>query len=288
MITKVDWLSFSVLLPAREERTERETEGQLITALDELSPHLVDLLEVDDTWVRSNGRAPYNVHWQRPDHGVSIFYHPRLPHALIEVTGRGCERLIAFEYMGAMVEATQTRVTRIDIACDMLTETRPTAFCEQRDTGRFKSHGIQVSESGETIYIGSRTSNRYARVYRYNPPHERAHLLRVEYVIKAEDAKLMATALLTENLASISAALGVRFGWQHPDWQPDAQDEIELKAWRPERREGKTLFWLSDTIAPLLVRLHQQGITDVRAWFEREVLTRLDPDDFTPSSISNQ
>jgi Uri superfamily endonuclease len=169
------------------------------------------------------------------------------------------------------LEAVAPHLTRLDIACDILTETRPLDFVTKRNPGRFKSHSEVFSESGETCYVGSKQSNRYARVYRYNAPHERAHLLRVEYVIRAEDAVLTANALLQSGQDAVAKSLGRQYGWYHEDWNVEDTSDARLVAYRPDRREGKTLYWLNDTIAPLLVRLAREGIIDPDLWFYENV-----------------
>jgi DNA relaxase NicK len=278
MYIKVDWLSFSVLLDDRSPLDERYTENAVMDALDGLNPMLRDWIGIDASWVRSKGRAPYGIAWQHPTGGITIFYNVTLPHALIEVSGKGCDFLTAKDALNDVMGAVKHRVTRIDLACDILTDTRPVDFAALRDAGRFKSHSHMISESGETFYIGSRTSNRYARVYRYNAPHERAHLLRVEYVVKAQDAKITVQTILDLGERSVAAALGVKFGFTHADWLIDESEAAELASYRPDRHEGKTLYWLSATIAPLLVRLHNEGVTHVEQWFYDNVLNQIRPD----------
>lgn len=276
MLTKIDWISFSLILPEYVMTDERDTERALIDALNELDANLFFWLDLTAGWTRSKGRAPYSIAWQHPNGGITAFYHPALPHALIEISGKGCDMLMLAGTTGDVLNAVKNRVTRIDIASDFLTDVRPTEFAENRASGRFKSHSKVVSESGETYYVGARSSNRYCRVYRYNPPHERSKFLRIEYVVKAEDAKILARTLLTEDIRGVSVALGEKFGWTHPAYLPEESSAVELQAYRPERHEGKTLFWLADTVSPLLVRLHNQGITNVIEWFETTVLHQLD------------
>lgn len=279
MQINIDWLSFTVKRPVGEGDTENKALTDVITALEELSPSILDVMEVENGWKWGSGRKPYKTSFHRADFGMSIYLHPRLPHALIEITGKGCATLGEHAAALTFLEAVSPRLTRLDLACDMLTETRPKTFAGQRLPGRFKSHSEAFSESGETVYIGSKHSNRYARCYRYNPPHERSHLLRVEYVIKAEDAKLTAAAIIRDGHYAVATALGEQYGWLSPEWHVLPPTDIELKAYRPERREGKTLFWLNDTIAPLLVRLQREGIIDVEAWFHENVIEILSPSD---------
>lgn len=270
MLHKIDWLSFSVLITPAEDATEKDAFYAAAAAIHDLHQDIPEYLSLDAEWEPRNGRAPYRTSWHRPDEGVTIFTHPSLTHSLVEVSGRGCDAVQARGYMDALLAAVETRLTRIDIACDILTDVRPLAFSEQRNVKRFKAHSYVNSESGETYYVGARSSARYARVYRYNPPHERSHFLRVEHVIKAEDAKILARTIQAEGLASVVASLGQSFGWEHPEWRLDATP-AELAAYRPDRREGKTLYWLADTVAPLLARLHNEGVIDLEAWVAEHV-----------------
>lgn len=274
MLTKIDWISFSI--PVMPVADEVYCHAEIVRALDALHPTLTGLLGFDTGVENGNGRAPYRVSIRPAEahDGVVAYAHPTLTHALIEVSGRGCDQLIAAGTIEAVIQAVSSRITRLDIACDILTEERPPAFAQQRNVKRFKATSHVNSESGETFYVGARSSNRYARVYRYNPPHERSAFLRVEHVIKQEDAKIVADALSTEGLASVVASLGQGFGWKHPEWKLDATP-AEIAAYRPDRKEGKTLYWLADTIAPLLARLHNEGVIDVVDWLEDNVFPKL-------------
>jgi hypothetical protein len=274
MLTKIDWLSFSIPMDVSRMEEERDAPQEIVASLDRLHADLPQWLSLSDEFEAGNGRKPYSNSWVRADHGMVIFSHPRLSHALVEVSGRGCDRLEASGFIRSVLDATQQRMTRIDIACDIRTTVRPKDFAEERNVGRFKAISYVNSESGETFYVGAKTSDRYSRVYRYNPPHERSALLRVEYVIKAENAKNMARTLLEQSIGSVVSALGETFGWTHPAWAvTDAAAELEV--YRPDRREGKTLYWLADTIAPLLARLHREGVIDAETWLEQNVLTRI-------------
>lgn len=271
----IDWLSFTVKFPVLEEDTEKIAFQNILVSLDEISPVILDVMDIENGWKFGSGRKPYKVSWQRNDFGMSIYLHPRLGHALIEISGKGCRSIEQHAKAADFLAAVAPRLTRLDLACDMLTETRPVDFVAARDMKRFKSHSEVVSESGETCYVGSKQSNRYARCYRYNEGHERSHLLRVEYVVKAEDARMTATAILSEGLNAVASALGAQYGWRHEDWNVADPTEFELRAHREERRDGKTLFWLGGTVAPLLIRLHREETFDVLAWFRENVMSKL-------------
>jgi hypothetical protein len=276
MFTQIDWLSFTVKFDISPDgETEISVYKKVQEALYELLGENSRVLSDGQEWSWSGGRTPYKLSSQRADNGAIIFLHPSLPHALVEITGRGCDALADNPRAGAFLQAIIPRLTRLDVACDMLTDTRPLEFVEKRDKGRFKAHSEFTSESGDTCYVGSRTSNRYARVYRYNYPHERHHLLRCEFVVKAEDAKTTAQAILDRGLPSVASSLGRAFSWQHDDWQPEEVDAEVLKVWRPERKEGKTLYWLADTVAPLVRRLHNERVIAADDWTQIHIFTPL-------------
>lgn len=274
MLIKVDWISFSIPVQTLPDATEKDALFAFASALVDMNPDLPAFLGLDTQLSPGNGRAPYRTSW-RPEHpGVTVFTHPALNHALVEVSGAGCDTLTEGGVIREVIDTVKDRVTRIDIACDMLTDVRPKEFTSGRNEGRFKAISHVISESGETFYVGSRSSDRYARVYRYNPPHERSRFLRSEFVVKQENAKILARTLLVESLEAVVAAFGETFGWRHPAWKLGASP-AEIAAYRPDRREGKTLYWLADTIAPLLARLHNEGVIDVDAWVQENVEPRL-------------
>lgn len=274
MLHKIDYLSFSVIMNPSKMEDDRHAPAELVRNLGNLNPKLADWLNLGDDFTPGRGRSPYSTSWLRKDHGITVFTHPDLEHALIEVTGRGCDRLEAQSNLWDVLEAVQTRLTRIDIACDIATETTPMEFAKAGYSGRFKSSSFVDYPSGSSFYVGSSKSDRYAIVYRYNEPHERSALLRVEHRIKAENAKLLAGSILEEGLSSVVSALGLAFGWCHADWKI-SNNAAELAVYRPERKEGKTLYWLNDTIAPLLVRLHGEGVIDVWQWVNENIAPKL-------------
>jgi DNA relaxase NicK len=157
----------------------------------------------------------------------------------------------------------------------MLTDCAPDEFCALRDGKRFKSFGEIKSETGHTVYIGSRSSDRYARVYRYTEPHPRAHLLRSEFVLKGEQAKLAARELLAVGVDLYAARLGNSFGWKHKVWLPNEWSVEEAKAWRPDREAGNTVRWLYSQVAPALIKLHREGQLDAQIWFAEAVLNSI-------------
>lgn len=275
MFFNIDWISFTIKdLPVDDNQS-----GDMLNIVAERLvnhfPTLAYVIAEFGEFTPQNGRAPYSHSWYDSRTKMRIFTHPRLPHASIEMSGTTCDWLKEKELLLRVLGEVATSLTRLDVACDILTETRPTDFAKLRDGERFKSHSEVVSQSGETCYIGAKTSDRYARVYRYNPPHERSKLLRVEYVLKADNAKQTASYVLSQGIEAAAAALGSTFGWKHPDWNTRTQPAAEIPVIRPERREGKTLFWLASQVAPVLVRLAKAGVIDPHMWLDTYVISKL-------------
>jgi hypothetical protein len=276
MLSHFDWFSFTLISPVGKGTTEPTRLMQCVLALNAfLGDALYNPIFSGLRPQLRGGRKPYSVSYVDDVNGIGIYFHPRLDHFLVEVSGRGCAYLDSLNVSTPFLTAIAGRITRIDIANDILCDTDPRFFVADRSKGRFSAHSEVVSESGITCYVGSKTSNRYSRVYRYSDPHPRAPFLRVEFVVRAEDAKATALAVLEYGLNAVVTSLGEAFGWNHYTWNPGTPPAAELSVWRPERREGKTVYWLHETIAPLVARLHREGIIDANAWFADEILPRI-------------
>jgi hypothetical protein len=276
MFVSIDWLSFTVEMETDQMVMAFSIWERVGAALGAQFP-LAKRAFVDGyTWTPRMGRAPYNAATQRDDKGVMAFAHQRINNALFEVGGIGLDALGSLDAELAVMSEVQSRLTRVDIACDIFTETRPDEFAKQRGNEKFKAWSEAVSESGHTVYVGSKTSDRYARVYRYNPPHPRSDFLRVEHVLKAEQAKLAVTSIEANGLEAFVAMLGNTFGWVHADWSPSVDSDEAVAAWRPERRQGKTVAWMYATVFPSLAKLIKDGA--VTAADVRDELAKLGVD----------
>lgn len=279
MFVSIDWVSFSFDMQIDQQRMSFTIWDTAAKSLGRQFPAAADMLIGGWEFEPRTGRAPYNSAQQRKDHGLMVYANQRLDHALVEVGGIGMDTLGGVERELALIKEVASRVTRIDIAVDIFTDVQPDEFCSLRDAGHFKSWSEAKSESGHTIYVGSRSSDRYARVYRYYAPHPRHQFLRVEHVLKAEQAKRAVPMMVTGGLPVFAAMLGNTFGWTHPCWTPDADTEEAVKAWRPERREGKTVAWLYSQVLPAMVKLHRAGVVNLHQIWADEIAPKLDNDE---------
>lgn len=272
----IDWLSFTMDVPGIGDRKPWTIQNffnqEMALALGEIWQKMGANFA---SWELSSGRAPYSVSY-RSEIGISLFFNVRIGHCLMEISGRGCEWLRSEGMLTDLITRMKTRFTRIDLAVDMLHSVSPLEFISESQSGRFKSHGSVVSETGSTEYIGSQKSERYCRVYRYNPPHPRANMLRAEMVFKKQNAKLFAEQMVASgfNYTALALGAGQIYGFEHEAWDLHG-DEIALDSWTPERAQGKTVRWLIAQVAPAFKKLVKEGVIEdpedfINKYFMRE------------------
>ena len=259
----IDWLSFTMEIPeigsGKAWIIQKFLYQEMTLALGEIWSHISpDVL----SWELSSGRPPYSASY-RTDKGITLFWNVRLGHCLMEITGQGCEYLRGVKMLNPLIQRMKSRLTRIDLAVDMLTESTPDKFLEQSQSARFKSRASMLSDTGHTEYVGSRNSERYCRVYRYAHPHPRANLLRSEFVFRKQNAKIFAQNAVEcgFDLTALALGAGQIYGFEHEDWNLSG-DEIALASWTPERAQGKTVRWLISQVAPAFKKLVIEGVID--------------------------
>lgn len=268
---KVDWWSFT--LP---NHLEPITANDLIKIarikLDERYKKLGEAVMGNQTFDRVPGRAPFRLCVANGDRTVRIFGGGRAGETILyELSGRGCDRLGSIDnartYIGGFVE----RTSRLDIACDMDSPTRPITFTDKRNPTHFKSKSVIESKSGETVYIGSPKSHRYCRVYRYNHPHPRHKLLRAEFVFRKRLARAAARDFVeTKETDRYVAELGNTFGFAHPDWQPKSTTMSKLSVPHVSRKDEDTIAWVYASVVPALKRLVKDGAIDMAEFLSAE------------------
>jgi len=211
VIHKVDYLSYTYY--GDEDNRDHDWHP----THDYLRQHLPPYIETDG----GVSAAPHRLGFE---FGIGIDNHTyvwvsKTGLILIEHTGAGCDRLEARGLLLGIIQSRADRVTRIDIATDILTDVRPHAFVSERTPSRLSAHGHVYSKFGETEYIGSRKSERTCKVYRYDGDHPRAKFLRIEYTYKRQDAKIIAHQLWDTSIEQIALASGERYQWQHEAWR---------------------------------------------------------------------
>jgi len=266
MRTHVDWLTFTMIPRYGTYDASNMTVGEdYATAIEHAWIETFDAETLAGAfggkWEKQEkSRAPYTDAWSLAGQGIVLYAGVSLNHCCVEISGSGCEILIEANLLERIIMAVQERITRIDIASDIETQIRPTEFVAALKHNRMRSSGHQLSASGETCYVGSRKSERYARVYRYFAPHPRAAYLRVEHVFRGDYASDVAYSVNNFSLANVACAAGEAFGWAHDTWKPDCEEEVDLSIVKAERTSGSTIYWMMKQVAPAFKRLCAEGI----------------------------
>ena len=259
MRTHIDWLTFTMPMIYWGESVDAYE--------DAISKGFTDMFGKElladafgGHWTKNErSRAPYTDSWKLGDNGITLFASRNLNHCCVEISGKGCENLIETSLLANVLSCAKERVTRIDIACDIETTVRPSEFVAQVKHERMRTSGQVISDTGETCYVGSQKSERYARVYRYNEPHPRSHLLRVEHVFRKDYAKKVADAIIADSIEQVAKSSGDAFGWAHTIWRPDDVDGSDISVVKERRGTGGTIFWLISSVAPAFKRMVQEG-----------------------------
>jgi len=212
---------------------------------------------------KSAHHKPYSWGFSIPDvKGLVIMGSDRRQEVSIELQGQFCA---VYENMALnMAVYFQKVVTRLDVACDINTGMLPSRAVRGHKS---KTVSESISQSGETVYLGSPKSEYMARIYRYNKPHPRSDLLRSEIVYRRDYAKKLARMLSNgETLENV--VLGY--------WNQQGLNELlslvtfesngtPVKISVPRDVSDKTMDkrrrWLLTQVAPALAKMHAEGVT---------------------------
>lgn len=247
----VDWLSFTATVePTEYEQAllERATTS-LLTAAPEFTQLMLSLERK-----QAPPRRPYAVAWAYDD--IRLFTGVNINHALVEVSGKGCETLREYGVLETLIDQVKSRATRVDIAYDIL-GVSPDEIVSAGYSGRFRTHSRIESDTGVTHYIGSPKSERYARVYKYAEPHPRANLCRIEVVHKKRYAKIMAVAIAEHGLTQAGLSALASYEFNH-DAIPRSENDV-LATVAIVKGSQQTLRWLLVQVAPAFKRLVKDG-----------------------------
>lgn len=276
MFYLIDWLSFSIEAKTKDVRNSgaqlKVIHNALLLCLGEELLGALGWSEAE----YGKGRAPHPYSLRVKGTGFTVFVAPQHDRILCELSGTTCRKLDEHRLMASILERTHRFMSRLDLAVDILTAADPDEFVADGYNGRFTSAGSYNSPSGKTEYIGSRKSDRYARVYRYNKPHDREQFLRVEMVMKRSYAKLYAQRLIQDGLKSAIFHAGVDFGWQSLLWDVPNAQASEVTLGRRARSDDKTLRWLEEAVVPAFLRLVRSGgLDEWEEWLEANIVDKL-------------
>lgn len=260
---KLDWFSFTFPVRTVDNAPDDTTREGVIQAFHIWTSGIFIGVVSGELWPIAQERGHYKNRIECPITGLSINWNGKDTYALCEASGRVCDAILERIDVHVLAAAAGGRATRIDLAVDMEVELSPQEFAAQRDTKRFKTSGFYTSQDGETCYIGSRNSDRMARVYRYNPPHPRSHLLRTEVEYKGEGAKALCGSLLSESLINVTLSAHLPFGWSHPIWDTGNAVLSKIAARAYDKSNDGTWKWITEVCWPAVQKAHHNGIIDL-------------------------
>ena len=239
---------------------------------------------LQDNWTHESASRFYQHRLRHDATGIALSYGKTNAHILVEFSGFTCNNLDAEGILDNVIQQTHSRCSRIDFAVDIECTTDPKEFIEQRGNKSFKSSGNKISPSGRTYYLGGRTSERMARVYRYNAPHPRSHLLRVEAEYKGDAAKAAAEHLCTSTLQQTCMDAHKPFSWEHPDWEEGgfSSHKIAYKAYNPQN--ASTVRWLYGDVITALRKAVKAELIDFDDWLKVYAGKPLEQPDNSPLS----
>jgi len=194
-----------------------------------------------------------------------IMFSPVQDHALIEIGGSGCKAILAARHgieVFRRIDSKARNITRLDISVDFETGVSPDEFVMAAAAPKKMSRAAMDSETGSTRYIGSRKSDRYLKVYRYSRPHDRAHLLRVEFTLKTRYAQVALRRFLAGEREALAGGLAKPYKFGHSLWRFDG-DKIEVPT---EHRNAGYTHWLAKAVIPSLAKKRNE-IPD-KIWYE--------------------
>jgi hypothetical protein len=262
MDAKIDYVSWSVMHDPRERGDEAQMWLSCVNALWEAHPTFMQWAADVRGWSSGGARGHYQFSQFNAHEFAAVRFGGSANHVLIELPGTACQSLRDAGLLNQIVAEAAHRLTRLDMAIDIPGGCSPREFVAAGYNARFKSYAEIVSESGETEYVGSMKSERYARVYMYAPPHPRAGTLRVEHVLRSDYAKSAAEMLTSGGTLALAEACGNSFGWQSAHWQPEHVTDGKLRAQRSDRHEPGRVRWLYNVVAPAIVKAGREGLLD--------------------------
>lgn len=219
-------------------------------------------------WQVEGAKHPYKTRLRHIVTDLCLSVGSVNAHVYVELAGKACNTFDATGQLDTFIHIACDRTSRIDFAVDIETGEAPAVFSASRNNMAFKSNGHKDSPSGSTYYVGGRTSERMARVYRYEPPHPRSHLLRVEAEYKGDAGKIAAEYYLKVGVQQACIDAHQAFQWTHPTWTPSlpSQGKIPYKKYRPEN--ASTVRWLYGDVVTALSKAVTSGLIDLDDWLD--------------------
>lgn len=161
----------------------------------------------------------------------------------------------------SMARRQDAHVTRIDLAVDCPVHMNPYAFYDALETGKAKTssrkHQIIQSDSGWTVYVGSRTSEKFLRIYDKQAEAGLTDALtRVELECKGDYADAISSYVLEHGLKGTPEI--IKAFCDFPDYEPwvdHLTSPIVFDGIPKAEKRSDTKRWLMESVAPSLAKI---------------------------------
>ncbi len=208
--------------------------------------------------------------------GWAINCDPKRKEALIVFNGTACAQLRKLDNIAItqVLLAVSKTGTRLDLATDVETLMDIKEIEVAGWTSRISSTSFIASGTGNTLYVGSRKSEAFARIYRYTTPHPRAHLMRIEHELKKDRAKAVASIAAIHGIDDAQNSVASKFDYQHPTLV-ETFDGVthKIETAQHKRDKARTEIWLMTQCAPAFQRLVAEGVIEnPKAWVKKYML----------------
>lgn len=214
------------------------------------------------------------------DNGLKIFWGNSQT-VLVSLSGRACAAVDCVAYLKSIPPKTHRlqllNVSRLDVAFDIDSEKTPAELVANWGVnGRITSRYTDITKSGHTEYIGAKTSDRFVRVYRYNEPHPRAGIPRVEFQFNKRIANKIANQLRNDK-TTVKAVFAATWNktFRIP-FATSATHEAVVTGDYSERSNSGTVVWFYTQVVPALRRLIAENELTLSDIFDE--ITREQPD----------
>jgi len=269
----IDYMSISIPIPNLLTQWDIAYRDGYPFDVDERTWKISEYLTRQTNWKELPKSGIFKRHIQFNDIGINYFDgHNSV--TLIQISGKGMEIFRNDDCDIELLSDWQDRLTRIDIATDIICELPSEDFAKCRGASRLKDGGHHPSETGTTWYIGSRKSDRFARVYRYDPPLPRSDRVRIEFQLNDDQAKHAAQNILDKNIVAYRNELFALAGFNHP-LLADAQGASRATSSPRLASKGGTLMWLHKAVIPAIRKIAETDKETMIA-FEREIRAIMD------------
>lgn len=270
----VDYISISIPTPKLLTQWDLSYEQQIPFHVDDRTMRLSNLLSELGNWREYRKGGIFTRQISFINQGFNYFEGDGNT-SLLQISGQGCDYLRSLGILDEILGDWHDRLTRLDVAIDFICDISPEEFAYAKASPRFKISEFHLKESGITYYVGSRGSDRFARVYRYNPPHPRSNKLRLEYQLSDEQAKLASKHILEDGILYFTEKLGNTFGWTHEIYIPNRALGKAPSSGR-KNTQGKTVYWLYKQVLPAIRKCAEAGDLDTLIAFESSIRSIID------------